>query len=278
MSFVYLQVKDSFLTAAGYARDGPDQDDVNGAGFRKRKSRFELSRTVELMTRLDADLFNQDLFMLNNIEIDVEIWPHSSEFLLISAPPAPPAAQQRYVLEIMACKLYVKTVDLMDGLSLDIARRLDTNVARYGIRKTMLKSISLTEGRTEFSYALFTEELPRRVLIGMVANSAYNGNAGNINSSPFKFQPFSVREITLNAGGRDYPQVHYELDFANSNYVRAYHDHQEFLNHAYTTESNGIDYSMFGDGWTVFAFMLTNSLEVIEGCGNYLFKYVFVVV
>ena len=217
------------------------------------------------MTRLDADLFNQDLFMINNVEIDVEIWPHNSEFLLISALPQAPAAQPRYVLELMACKLYVKTVDLMDGLSLDIARRLNTNVARYGIRKTMLKSISLTEGRTEFSYALFTDELPRRVLIGMVANAAYNGNAGNIYSSPFKFQPFAVREITLNAGGRDYPQVHYELDFANNNYVRAYHDHQEFLNHAYTTESNGIDYAMFGDGWTVFAFMMTNSLEVRGG-------------
>ena len=31
-------------------------------------------------------------------------------------------------------------------LSLDIARRLDTQPARYGIRKTLLKTLAITEG------------------------------------------------------------------------------------------------------------------------------------
>ena len=51
------------------------------------------------------------------------------------------------------------------------------------------------------------------------------------------------------------------LDYENSNYARAYHDTQEHLGFAYTSESNGITYSMFKNGWTIYVFNLTNSQE-----------------
>jgi negative regulator of sigma E activity len=35
----------------------------------------------------------------------------------------------------------------------------------------------------------------------------------------------------------------------------------DHLGMAYSTESNGIDYAMYGDGWTIFSFILNNSGE-----------------
>ena len=157
-----ITVKDSFLTCAGYRRDAADQDSHVGSGFEKRKEAFAGSKTVQLMHKLDADLFNQDLYLVSNVEIDIEITPNESDFLTIINPTmgdAGAANTREYKVEVVNCRLFVKTVDLMDGLSLDIARRLDTQPARYGLRKTMLKSLFLTEGRTEYSNALYTEEV-----------------------------------------------------------------------------------------------------------------------
>jgi hypothetical protein len=177
-----VSVKDSFLTCSGYSRDASDQNSVTGAGYEKRKNAFKLSRTVQLMHKIDADLFNQDLYLINNVEIDIEITPNESDFMVITpqilnipAVPAVPATgtqqaqaavparqeanTRQYVLEIQNCRLFVKTVDLMDGLSLDIARKLDTHPARYGLRKTMLKSLFISQGTTEYTSALFTDEV-----------------------------------------------------------------------------------------------------------------------
>lgn len=38
-----------------------------------------------------------------------------------------------YQLNITSCKMYILAVDLMDGLSLNIQRHLETKPARYGL-------------------------------------------------------------------------------------------------------------------------------------------------
>jgi len=212
------------------------------------------------MTKIDADIFNQDLYLINNCEVDIEITPQNDEFMLIqsSAPPVAGQVEKKYSLEIINCKLYVKTIDLMDGLSLDFARKLDIQPARYSLRKSMLKSLFITEGRTEFQNNIFTDEVPRRVIVGLLANSAYIGHK---NKSPFNFDNFNVRDITIIANGRQYPQTPYNLDYKNKKYVRAYHDTQDNLGCSYSRESNGISYKMFRNGWCIYAFTLTNSME-----------------
>lgn len=139
-------VKDSYLAVAGYFPDGSDQDSVNGAGYISRKNLFSTSRTAQFIANIDADIFSQDLFLINNCEIDLEITPQSDEFMLIQGA----ADANTYKLKLENLSLYVKTINLMDGLSLDIARRLDLNPARYSMRKSMLKSLFISHGRYEF--------------------------------------------------------------------------------------------------------------------------------
>jgi hypothetical protein len=56
----------------------------------------------------------------------------------------------------------------------------------------------------EYNASLFAEEIPRSIIVGLVANKSLIGNPA---TSPFKFEPFGLREISMNAGGRQYPQV-----------------------------------------------------------------------
>ena len=68
---------------------------------------------------------------------------------------------------------------------------------------------------------MYTNEVPRRVIIGFVKNKSFNGD--NL-SSPFSFNHFKIKSIELLANGRLYPQHPYSLDFDASKYARAYND------------------------------------------------------
>ncbi|KAL3102872.1 hypothetical protein niasHT_028675 [Heterodera trifolii] len=267
--------KDAYFGVAGYFRDS-DPTKVN----EKRKKAVEESKSFQAISKLSADIFNQDLYMISNVEIDIELALQSDDFMIHQDA----ANKDKYTVEIVDCRLIVKTVDLMDGLSLDIARKLDTEPARYGIRKSFMKSLFITGGRYDFSANLFTEEVPRRVVIGLVSNQNY---IGHNQKNPFYFnhhnvstkwqllmnQIIQVRDIELTASGRTYPQYPYNLDYKNNRYARAYHDAQEHLGMACTTESNGISYSMFKTAYCLYVFQMTNAQEdspgfelIKEGC------------
>ncbi|KAL3086703.1 hypothetical protein niasHS_008036 [Heterodera schachtii] len=256
-----VAAKEAYFGVAGYFRDS-DPTKVND----KRKKAVEESKSFQTISKLSADIFNQDLYMISNVEIDIELALQSDDFMIHQEA----ANRDKYTLEVVDCRLIVKTVDLMDGLSLDIAKKLDLEPARYGIRKTLMKSLFITGGRYDFSANLFTEEVPRRVIIGLVPNQNY---IGQNQKNPFYFNHHNVRDIELTASGRTYPQFPYNLDYKNNRYARAYHDTQEHLGMACTTESNGISYSMFKTAYCLYVFQMTNSQEdspgfelIKEGC------------
>jgi hypothetical protein len=243
------------LNAAGYYEDGNDQNAITNDGYVKRKNLFATSNSVQFISKLDADLFNSELYLVNNVEIDIEIIPNDNSTLILS----PDAANNTvYRLEITSCKLYVKMVELMDGLALDISKKLEQHPARYALRKTVIKSLFITENRTEYNANLFSEQVPRRVVLGLVENTAY---VGSQRQSPFVFKPFNLREITLTANGFNYPASPYNLDFTSNKFVRAFHDMNEGVGMVGSTESNGISLEKYKDGWTIYVFNLTNSQE-----------------
>ncbi|KAF7636004.1 hypothetical protein Mgra_00004585 [Meloidogyne graminicola] len=251
-----MGAKNSHLNASGYYYDS-DTNLEGGNGFNSRKKLFEKSKTVQFMSKLDADFLNQPLYLINHCEIDIEISPNDTRFVLI-APPKANETAPIYHFEIVSCKLYVKKVDLMDGLALDIARKLETKPARYAIRKTMMKPLFISQGRYEFNANLFMDQVPRRITLGLVANNDY---VGRQDRSPFNFQHFHVREISIIANGRSYPQAPYDFDYNNAKYVRAFHDMNEAVGLTNSSENNGITYQQYGKTHCIYVFNLTNSGE-----------------
>ena len=255
-------VKNSYLTASGYYADTGDNFDTfaNNEGYKSRKELFQNNRRVQFISKLDVDLFNQELYFLNNTEIDIEITPNDDAFMILATAAVPVV---NYRLEISQCKLLIKTLELMDGLALDVARKLDTTIARYPVKKSIIKSLFITEGRTELNANILADQIPRRLIVGLVENSAYIGSQ---TKSPFVFKPYKVREITIMANGRQYPSVPYDLAWTETKYARPYHDLQEVLQFANTTESNGISMKDYKNHHCLFGFSLTNSMEEHPGC------------
>lgn len=102
------------------------------------------------------------------------------------------------------------------------------------------------------------DQVPRRITLGLVANSDY---VGDKKRSPFNFKHFNVREISIIANGRSYPQAPYDLDYANHNAVRAYHDMQEACGFVNSAQGNGISYMEFMQTHCLYVFNMTNSGE-----------------
>lgn len=243
----------SHLEAAGYAYDNGNELE-KGLAYDKRKEWFAKSKTVQCISKLDADLFCQPKLLLSQTEIDISILPNESNFLLI----APSAGTTKYHFEVVNCKLYIKKDSLIDGLALDIARKLDLKPARYAVRKTLMKSAFISAGRYQFNANLFMDQIPRRIIMGLVANADF---VGNLTTSPFNFQNFNVREISIVANGRIYPQAPYDFDYKNGKCIRAFQALHENCGFANSLEGNGINLDQFKKTHCIYVFNLTNSLE-----------------
>uniref|UniRef100_A0A183C8K8 Uncharacterized protein n=1 Tax=Globodera pallida TaxID=36090 RepID=A0A183C8K8_GLOPA len=253
-------VKRSYLNVAGYYTDAEDSQ-LSGAGYTARRTLFAKSKTAQFIARLDVDPCNQPRYIVNQCEVDIELLPHSSQFVILApnAPTTPADDVRQYHLEVISCKLYVKKAEVMDSLALDISKKLELRPARYPLRKTSMKALFISENRTEFTANLWSDQVPKRIVIGLVSNASYVGSAA---TSPFDFRPFDVRDISICASGRTHPQAQYSLDFPNGRFARIYHDTQEAVGYAGTLDSNGISMKRYAQGGQCFfVFNLAPSAE-----------------
>jgi hypothetical protein len=261
------QAKYTWLQAGGYAIDSVGyMDRVDNPGFEERKRMFSGSQTVQLITRLNGDLWNQPKLM-----ITIEITPNDDTLVLqafntpavtnaagVVTQEAIVASTTTYVLEILSCYLLVKTMDLMDSLSLEFNQKLDKTPATYNIRKTVVKPLFISEGRYEFNGLLDTETVPRRVTLALVENSAFKGHK---KKTPFAFKHYNVESVSIQTMGKQYPTVPYMLDYEAGRYKRAYVDMMDGLGFLHSQESNNIDPTQFANEWCIYVFNLTNSGE-----------------
>ena len=183
--------------------------------------------------------------------------PNESNFMVI-APAQQGVAPNTYAFEVLNVKLYVMKVSLMDGLAMQLSRKLELKPARYAVRKSMMKALFVAPGQYEFQSNIFMDQVPRRITLGLVSNADY---VGNQQRSPFNFQPFDVREISVQANGRSYPQAPYILDYPNLRAVRPFVDTNQAIGFANTLQSNGITLGQFCRTHAIYVFNLTNSQE-----------------
>jgi hypothetical protein len=254
-----MAVKDNFLAASGYYTTD-EHDLATDSGFEQRAGQISSGNPVQLISRLDFDLSNQELYLLNQIDVLFTMYRARDDFLLqcLRAAPLP-----RYRVFLHNAKLLVKMIDVQPSLNMSIYGSLEKQPATYSVRKTELKSQYISAGRTEFDYNCFSSTIPRRITVGLLAHRAFNGD---IALSPFKFEPFHLRSIAVHAGGYIYPQAPYSLNFTDGHCVRAFVDMYEALGAANSDRSPDISLQKWRTGgWTFFVIPLTSTLD--DSCG-----------
>lgn len=254
-------VKDHFMSCAGYHRSTV-HDSSADAGFQKRCAIFSGGGSVQFLSRLDFDLGNQELYLLNNLDLLFTIYRAKDAFLLQCLRHGWILNANQYRIHLHDIKLYVKMVEVQPSLNLSIYKLLEKQPATYAVRKTEMKSCFLTAGRTEIDHNVFSAAIPRRLTIALVSNAAFNGS---MLLSPFNFGPFAIREISVHAGGQIYPGVPHRMDFNRRFCVRPFVDMYEALGVANADRSFDISFEQFLSGWTFFVISLTSTLD--DSCG-----------
>ena len=250
-------VKQHFMASNGYYASLA-HDDANDEGFKRRCERFAGGCKAEFFSRLDFDLGNQELYLLNNMDVLFTIYRAKDAFLVHSLS----GGNTAYALRVHDIKLYVKVVEVQPSLNMSIYKTLEKQPATYAVRRTEVKSCFLTAGRTELDHNIFSAAIPRRLTIALVQNQAFNGSYA---LTPFNFRPYGLRAISVHAGGNTYPVIPHRMNFNGAAYVRPFVDMYEALGMAYSERSMDITLKQFRDGWTFFVVPMTSTLD--DSCG-----------
>lgn len=152
-------------------------------------------------------------------------------------------------------KWYVKAVEISKAANLGLEQALRINSAKYPIRRVELKTIHINAGVRETpENAIFNGQIPRRIVFGCVDADAYQGTYGK---SPFNFKSYSISEVSVTAGGQNFPSKPLTMNFQNNQYIKAFV--QLFEGLGISDDNKGISVSLpkFKNGSCLFAFDLS---------------------
>lgn len=253
--------KDTVLSTIGYYRDDTDPDNAGNDGHLERMALCNAGRTFETYTKVDFDLSGQNQFLLNNLDVLFTFYQSDDRFLLKTYNPQD---ANQYRLRVHSIKMFVRSVEVQPSVSLAVMRMLEKETAKYSTRKLQIRPTYLSQGRTEVTQNCFSSVVPRRIIVALVDNRAYTGD---FRRSPFNFKPYDLREISVNAGGVNYPLVPFNANFSNaqdSSVMRLFSQMHESCALG-GQQTNGIDLERFRSGSTFFVLPLNSTLDDCEG-------------
>jgi hypothetical protein len=234
-------------------------------GFTNRKARFAQGQTCYTMSKLDFDLAEQSNLFINNVDVLFTIYRNDDDWIIIAPShsitadvPAGVANATKYRIKVLAMKIYIVTVDVVQSLQNAIAKHLTAQPAKYALRKVEVRNFYLGPGRQDLVYNVFQSTVPRRLIVGFVNRTAFIGDK---TKSPFFFENANVRTISVEAGGNTWPAIPYEFNFAENKFIRGFVDMYEHLNLIGQPHSINLTMPKYHRGWTFFTFNLTSTLK-----------------
>lgn len=124
-------------------------------GYQSRKRMCANGNIFELYGHLHCDVFNQNKYMINGVEIAIRLVKQKADFCLISTAAA--------TFEITEANLFVRKVKINPSILVAHARTLAVCPARYPITRVEIKTVTIPVGiRSKTVDNLFIGQLPKR--------------------------------------------------------------------------------------------------------------------
>ena len=243
--------KESYLTAALWYKDTAKhmEDHQLNKGFKSRQLWTMGSRQVVMIGRPHLDLCFQDRLMLNGVDIKMRLVRSKDAFSLMG--------DGKVKIEDVA--LFVRKVKVDPSVQLDHIRGLERMTAKYPVCRAETKVFSVPKGNMMANQEnLFLGQLPKRLVIGMVENKAFNGDK---TKNPYDFKHFNMNYLALQVDGKQIPAKPLTPKFNDKLCTRSYASlftGTGFMGH---DRGNHISQDEYGDGFTLFAFDLTPDLD-----------------
>lgn len=254
--------KQSHMAMRGFYKDtAGHMDDLgkDNKGLEKRREITKNSKVFELMGPIHADFFNQDRFLLNNVELRIKLIRSQNAFVLMSS-------KQTEKLLILDATLLVRKVRLSPSVLLAHAAALEEAPAKYPLTRVDLKTFTITNGLQDKTIPnLHLGQIPKRIIIGLVTNQAFNGN---YKLNPFNFQHFNLNYLSLYVDSQQIPAQPLTPDFGQNLYVESYNTLFSGTGIHWKDEGNDITYADYPKGYTLYAFDISQDLSANESHWN----------
>ena len=261
-----FDAKTSHLTSGLFYKDTPGKmdavdptldDDNANLGLKKRSQFTAESGEIDLVGMIHADIFCQEKFLLSGVDLKLKLHRSKNEFCVVSGF-QPLQQMPEYKVQIMDATLFVRSCKLNPTLTVSHAKELERGVtAKYPIRRVDVKSFSIPQGNLSFvRESLFTGQIPRRIVFGLVDNTAYNGAYAK---NPFNFKHFDLNYVALHCNGETLPwkPLRPRFDTGHSGHIMAYQTLFQGTNNLHKDQGIRIDREDFAAGYTLFAFDLS---------------------
>ncbi|GFQ77902.1 uncharacterized protein F54H12.2 [Trichonephila clavata] len=251
-------VQESLLTAGLFFRDSPGKIDATeilnaGEGFKTRYNICKDSKLMDMIGALHFDLGNQSKYLINSVNLRIKLERNKDAFALMSA-------SQDFKIVIQHASLFVRKVKVAPSILIAHETALSRGAIKMPLRRTEVKSFALSSGMQSITIPnAFIGQVPARLIMGMVSNTAYNGDFYN---NPFNFKHYDLSYLCLLDGNRMIPSKPYQPKFDTSNsYSRCYMSLFTDLGRYHKDQDINISYSEYKDGYTLLAIDLTPDLS-----------------
>ncbi|XP_061177786.1 uncharacterized protein F54H12.2-like [Saccostrea echinata] len=140
-------------------------------GYRKRHEAINASKKITLLDRLHLDLFQQDRFLPNRIDVRLRFNRARPDFYMMTA------QANTGKVKILSIVLWVRKVKPSPTLMNQINESLNTHRAKYPLRRVEVKTFTIPTGtQSKITDHLFQGQMPKRLILGFVENAAFNGD------------------------------------------------------------------------------------------------------
>jgi hypothetical protein len=232
----------------------------NNAGYKLRKQ-YVLNGEIEMESPIHADIFNQNKYLLNGVQLLLKLYRAKNEFALMT----PKTDKSKYKIQITEAVLVVRKIKIAPAIMAAHALTLNKFTAKYPITRCDMRHISIPKGLQNTVIDSFSfGQLPQRVIVALVDSSAFNGN---LNLNPYNFEHFNCTYMNLVSDGYSH-QLPVKTNFDRKQYVSAYNS--LFYGTGSNFQDNGcnISYSDFAGGYMINVFDLTADLTASESHWN----------
>jgi hypothetical protein len=252
--------KTSHLTSCLWDADTPgfmdetlDSSTPNQALVRRARY-IQGGRALDLIGHLHCDVFNQDKFLINGVEVRMRLVRSKDSFCLMET-------NSTSKIRILDASLLVRRAKITPGVLLAHARMLSKTTAKYPLTRVEVKTFTIHSGLVGESLDnVILGQLPKRLIVGFVDNKAFNGDR---KLNPFNFKNYGINFLSLYADGLQIPSRPLQPSFKKDEplYIEAYHTLFSGTGIHFLNEGNSISRDDYSNGYCLFAFDLTPDLS-----------------
>lgn len=227
-------------------------------GLDERNKVMAGSKSFELCGRLHLDVFLQEKYLPNGLEIRLRLNRTHPNFCMIGGTDAP---MVKHAFEVVC--LNVRHVSLLPSVSMELNQAIAEKNMKLPIRRVEVKTFTISAGlRSVTEDHLFQGQLPKRLFIGMIDNKAFNGT---YKMNPFHFQHFNLSKLDVSCNGHSMYNRPFEPDFDQNLYLRSYMSLYQAVASLGQNKSIGIDMNDYVGGYCLWGYDLTPDQGSEEG-------------